>query len=190
MGINLLPQVEETEKKQFAIKKTMYIIFGVWLAVVIPFTAGLFLYKGIQKRRLAEAIAQKREYLSKLKSIQSQVDTFYNIAYKTYVLDYVGQKKYKPSIVADYIDKQVANRGVVSKYFIDRQGTIKVDISAYNYSTAVKIWHSLLENENIIMELNLNSFAQDDRGRVRFVLKGRLNLPELYKQFEKNGSKQ
>ncbi len=183
MGINLLPQVNVKQKKQFKIKTGLFFAFAVWVTIAILTTAGFYLYKGIAVTDLAHEKSQYRKTISELKGISKQVQDYYNIAYKSLVLTYVSNKKYKPSVVVNYMDKQVKGRGKINNYYIDASGVVKVSIEARDYSSAVHIWHSLLENEKIIEELNLNSFGETEEGRVNFTLKGRLNLKELYTNY-------
>ncbi len=184
MGINLLPQVEENVQSSVKKEVTVFVIAGIWFGLIVLVTSGLYLYKALEVRRLEEVRAEKTKLLEDLKNIAPVVDNYYNIAYKSVVLTYVSSKKYRPSVIKDYIDSKVAGRGTVESYYINGQGEVKISITAPDYSNAVHIWHSLLTNKDIIEELNLNTFSADKDEKVQFVLKGKLNLPELYKAYE------
>lgn len=186
MGINLLPHAEEYVQEDVKKEVTAYVVAGVWFGIVVLLTSGLFLYKALMQKRLEDALAARTKVMNDLENISPVVDTYYNIAYKSMVLEYVNRKKYKPSVVKKYIQQQVGGFGHVTSYYINAEGEIKIGIDAEDYVKAVHIWHSLLQNRNIIEELSLNAFSADKNGAVTFVLKGKLNLPKLYQLYESN----
>ncbi len=184
MGINLLPHAEEYVQEDVKKEVAAYVVAGIWFAVVVLLTSGLFMYKALVQKKLDDVIAKRTKITNDLENISPVVDTFYNIAYKSMVLEYVNRKKYKPSVIKQYIQERVRGFGRVTSYYINAEGEIKIWIDAQDYVKAVHVWHSLLQNRNIIEELSLNAFSTDKNGAVNFVLKGKLNLSKLYELYE------
>lgn len=180
MAVNLLPQatVKEQKKADSSLKGVVYL--SVWIGILVGIFVILFFYKGIEQRRLTEVENQKQRVINDIVALGTFHDDYYTLSYKTNVLSKIRTEQYIPSIIGDYIKENIENRGTVSQYRFDANGSISIYVTTDSYLTAVNIWHDLLKDKSIMSELNLTAFSKTEEGEVVFQLKGVLNLEELY----------
>ncbi len=185
MAVNLLPQVSDRELKKVDSNIKGFLGVILWCGVMVVIFVILFFVKGLETGTVRELESQKSIEINKIIGLNPLTDDYYTLAYKTNVLNYVKTKQYKPTVIQNYIDSKLDTTVTISQYSFDAEGNIALQLTAPSYLSAMRIWHSLLEDKDVIVELTLNSFSQDSLQSVTFQLRGRLNLEALYK---KNGT--
>lgn len=185
MAVNLLPQASEAELKKTDSTLRGLVIVVLWIGIMLAIFVMLFFSRGIENGTVKELETKKMLTLNKISGLGQLQDDYYTLAYKTTVLSQIRTQQYLPSALGIYIDRKAGDTAKILSYYFDAEGTIRVNMESDSYLSAVRLWHSLLEDKTVMTELNLSSFSQDTKTKkVQFQLQGKLNLTELY---AKNG---
>ncbi|EKD64052.1 MAG: hypothetical protein ACD_51C00087G0001 [uncultured bacterium] len=182
MAVNLLPHATAKDLKKADSSLRGLVLLVVWVGLLIVIFVALFFNKSLENGRLKETESQKTQVLTDIQSLGQTADDYYTLAYKTLVLSRIKTEQYVPSTIGDYVKERIEGTGVVKQYYFDAKGGIRLQIETNSYYSAVRIWHELIKEKNVMTELNLTSFSQDTKGAVSFQLSGTLNLEELYAQ--------
>lgn len=182
MSVNLLPHATAKDLKKADSSLRGLVLLSVWVGLLIVVFVALFFNRSLESGRLKEVESDKARLLSDIQGLGQVSDDYYTLAYKTLVLSRIKVEQYIPSTIGEYIKERIEGKGTVKQYYFDADGGVRLQIETKSYYSAVRIWHELIKEKNVMSELNLTSFSQDPKGAVSFQLSGTLNLDELYAQ--------
>lgn len=180
MSVNLLPQATVKDLKKADSSLRGLIVAFVWIGILVVVFVFLFFNESVAKGKLRDSESNKTELLTQISELGQTQDDYYTLAYKTMILSRIKTDQYVPSTIGSYVKERIEGTGKIQQYYFDAKGVIRLQIETNSYYSAVKIWHELLKDKNVVSELNLTSFSQDVKGKVSFQLTGTLNLAELY----------
>ena len=191
-GFNLLPKVKKTDRgllkgnpRTYMPPKKHIVLFSIWFVVIFTGTFISLLIHSYSKIRLAQITKSRDMIVNKLEQNKDIYLLYHNISIRQQIINQISQQKYRPTILIKHIDG-IIPPSRATQYTIERTGDISLNLIADSFLNAAVTWHKLVLDNSVFLELALHTFSKNSKGLVPYVLKGKLNMNNILKNYSVN----